>query len=541
MAKKVAQKDFLKTIAAVAAEARRRIEAGCAGFDPDPKAAAARRDRARSDFGFFCRTYFPHHVSSAPSRFHLWSYERLPAVVFHPQGLRVAIAAPRGNAKTTTWAQLGTLWCLAFGHKRFPVIISDAFDQSAIIVEGIKAELEANPRLNNDFPDLAGVGPVWQVGVIVTRTGSKVAAFGSGKRLHGVRHGTQRPDIVFLDDLENDENVKSPEQRDKLERWIDRAVDPLGPPDGSMDIIYVGTVLHYDAVFSRKLKNPMWRSQVFRAIAVHPHRQDLWDKWEEVLRNDGEEAADAYHAGHRAEMDDGAAVIWPEVQPYVMLRKIKVRIGASAFATEYQNEPSEVEDQLFGRLIFWVQPSRFWVYYGVCDPSLGKHGGRGDPSAILVGARDRETGILDVVEADIRRRLPDTIIENIIALHRQYRCQKWGIETVQFQEFLRMELVRRSAVAGCPVPAVAILNHADKALRIESLQPHCANGLIRFNPNHATLLQQLRHFPNADHDDGPDALEMLWRISLGARTGSGIRTAGPRSSSGRAMAGFLGG
>lgn len=541
MAKKVSQKDFLQSIAEVAAEARRKIEAGCAGFDPDPAAARARRERGRWDFGFFCRTYFPHHVSSEPSAFHRFSYEELPKIVAAPDGKRVAIAAPRGNAKTTTWAQLGALWCLAFGHKRFPVVISDAFDQAAVIVEGIKAELEFNPRLSNDFPDLAGAGPVWQVGTIVTRTGAKVQAFGSGKRLRGVRHGTQRPDIVFLDDLENDENVKSPEQRDKLERWIDRAVDPLGPPDGSMDIVYVGTVLHYDAVFARKLKNPMWRDHVFRAIIRHADRQDLWDRWEEILRNDSEEAADAFHAANQAEMDAGAEVIWPEVQPYVRLRKIKVRIGAAAFATEYQNEPSEVEDQLFSRILFWVQPARFWVFYGACDPSLGKHGTRGDPSAILIGARDRETGILDVVEADIRRRLPDTIIENVIAYQQQYKCLKFGIETVQFQEFLRSELVRRSAARHIPVPAVAIQNHADKALRIESLQPHCANGLIRLSPNHATLLQQLRHYPNADHDDGPDCLEMLWRISLGAGAAGGVRTGGVRAAGKRLLNSFIGG
>ena len=51
-------------------------------------------------------------------------------------------------------------------------------------------------------------------------------------------------------------------------------------------------------------------------------------------------------------------------------------------------------------------------------------------------------------------------------------------------------------------------------MRIEGLQPHVANGLILFNRNHRTLLQQLRDWPEAQHDDGPDALEMLWQIAL---------------------------
>lgn len=98
-------------------------------------------------------------------------------------------------------------------------------------------------------------------------------------------------------------------------------------------------------------------------------------------------------------------------------------------------------------------------------------------------------------------------------MQRAYRCLVWGVEAVQFQEFLRTELVKRSAKAGCPVPARAITPHADKLLRIESLQPHMANGLIRLHPSQTVLEQQLRHFPAADHDDGPDALHMLWMLA----------------------------
>jgi predicted phage terminase large subunit-like protein len=99
-------------------------------------------------------------------------------------------------------------------------------------------------------------------------------------------------------------------------------------------------------------------------------------------------------------------------------------------------------------------------------------------------------------------------------LQAEYHCLLWVVETVQFQEFLRTELVKRSAARGIPVPARAVTPHTDKILRIETLQPHMANGLIRLNPNQHTLIDQLRHFPKADHDDGPDALYMLWAAAL---------------------------
>jgi len=121
-------------------------------------------------------------------------------------------------------------------------------------------------------------------------------------------------------------------------------------------------------------------------------------------------------------------------------------------------------------------------------------------------------------------RLPDRIIEDVIALHQRYRCQVWFVEAVQFQEFLRTELIKRSAARGIPVPARAVTPHSDKALRIESLQPHLANGLILLHQEQATLIDQLRHYPKADHDDGPDALHMLWAGAVASGgSGQGLR------------------
>lgn len=63
-----------------------------------------------------------------------------------------------------------------------------------------------------------------------------------------------------------------------------------------------------------------------------------------------------------------------------------------------------------------------------------------------------------------------------------------------------------------PIPARGY-HHADKDMAIESLQPHVANGLIVFNRNHKVLNQQLEYWPQADHNDGPDGLEMLWQAA----------------------------
>jgi predicted phage terminase large subunit-like protein len=527
------KKDFLAGLRELTEDLRQQVEAKVSGFAADPAAQTKRKAKARADFGFFCRTYFPHYIQAEPSLLHTYLFERLPRLAHTRSGAKLAIAAPRGEAKSTICSQLFVLWCVVHGLRHYIPIIMDAFEQAATMLAAIQAELEGNARLKMDFPDACGQGPVWQAGVIVTRNNIKIQAFGSGKRMRGLRHGPHRPDLVICDDLENDENVRSPEQRDKLESWLKKAVLKLGAADDSLDVLVIGTVLHYDSVLARLLKNPLWESRTFKAILEWPHRMDLWDRWEEVLLNHGQEAAEAFYRERQAEMDRGAVVSWPAQRPILVLMRIRARDGHAAFDSELQNDPISLEDAPFGEVTFWVEDNPRWVYFGAVDPSLGKNNRGRDPSAILVGGFDREAGILDLVEASICRRLPDRIIEDIIAMQAQYRCILWTVEAVQFQEFLRTELVKRSAKRSIPVPARPIIPNTDKILRIEGLQPHVANGLIRFHPRLTTLLEQLRHWPKADHDDGPDALEILWTSVQKAAVTFGYQAVTPKGRAGR--------
>jgi predicted phage terminase large subunit-like protein len=539
---KLSRHAFLRSLGELSASYRAKIEAEVDGFDADPAAMRARVAQARDDFEFFARTYFPHYVQAEPSVFHRWLFANFARLV-GGKGRKQALAAPRGEAKSTLVTQIGVLWCVVTERKHYVPIIMDAFEQAATMLEAIKAELEVNPRLRADFPHAAGAGRVWNAGVIVTANGRKVQAFGSGKRMRGLRHGPHRPDLVICDDIENDENVRSPEQRDKLMAWLTKTVLSLGKADDTLDVVVLGTLLLADSVLARLLANPLWERQTFRALIRWPDRMDLWQEWEELLRNDGEAAAQAYYAKHAATMERGAEVSWPAQRPLYVLMVKRARDGHRAFDSEMQNDPVSSDDNPFaapGKIQFWVAPCERWVFFGACDPSLGKTNRSRDPSALLVGGFERKTGVLDVVEASIARRVPDKIIEDVIKLQAKWDCLVWGVEAVQFQEFLRTELVKRSAARGIPVPARPIVPHADKALRIESLEPHVANGLIRLHPAQQTLHDQLRHWPDGDHDDGPDALQMLWLLAMSWGGPVDFASVGPARSASRHYADYLG-
>lgn len=536
---KLRTKDFLAELAQLAAAQRAQIEAEVDGFAPGDEARAARVAQSKTDYGFFKRTYFPHYCTAPNSVLHDYLDVRLPEIADGTDGCHDVIAAPRGEAKSTNVGLIFLIWCLVTGRKHFCCLIMDAFEVAATALDAIKAELEVNPRLRMDYPGATGQGRVWQVGVIVTPDNRKVQAFGSGKRMRGLRHGPHRPDLVIGDDLENDDNVRSPEQRDKLEGWLKRTVLQLGANDGSTDYLIIGTVLHYDSVLSRLLANPLWTAAKFQAVPVWPARMDLWDRFESVLLNEGKPAAMAFYAERTADMEADAKTSWPTQRPLVQLMIIRARDGHSTFDSEYQNDPVSGDDAPFATsIIFWSQQDPDWVFYGALDPSLGKFGAGRDPAAILVGGFNRKTGVLDVIDAKIAKRLPDRIIEDVIDMQARYGCIGWAVEAVQFQEFLRTEIVKRGAQRGIPVPARAVNPHADKALRIESLQPHMANGLIRLHPQQRTLIEQLRHWPKADHDDGPDALHMLWSICHRATAGAGGLRIGRKQKSDALLAGY---
>lgn len=517
-------KEFLAEIALLADSLRANIEADCAGWD-DTAESITQRLKSVTDkvlgFGYFVANYFPHYIRHTDkSDLHKYLYQRLPQVLSDPNSCLEAIAAPRGEGKSVLVSQLYVLYCIVTEQKKYIVIVMDSIDQAYPMLEAIKAELEVNPRLKIDFPKIAGMGRVWQAGTIVTKNNIKVQVAGSGKKLRGLRHGAYRPDLVVLDDIENDEQVRNPDQRDKLHNWLTKTVLPLGAAGEKLDVVYIGTILHYDSVLSRTLSNPAWRSARFKALLKLPDNMQLWDKWEELYRNISRAKAERFYRENRKAMDAGAIVSW-KARPLLALMKIRARDGHATFDSEYQNDPVSGEDALFnGCIQYWADAPQDLILFGACDPSLGKHGKNRDPSAILVGGYHAASGKLYVLEAAIKKRLPDKIISDIITLQKHYHCHVWFIETVQFQEFLRTELIRRSAEQGNPVPARAVTPHTDKMLRIESLQPHVDNGLILLHSSQSTLISQLEHFPMADHDDGPDALHMLWAGAVSHGVGS---------------------
>ena len=323
------------------------------------------------------------------------------AAMLTEKGTRSAIAAPRGHAKSTVMSLQNVLHAALFGYKRYILLVSDTEAQAVSFLDAIKNELETNERILADFGEQSG--KTWKTGSILLSNGCRIDAVGSGQKLRGRRNYERRPDLILCDDIENDEGVRTAEQRQKTADWFWKAVCKSG--DSYTDILVIGTILHHDSLLAGLLENPGFQSRKYRAVLSDaPSR--LWTDWERLASDltdpDREKTAHAFYFKHRKEMLAGSKVLWPEKLSYYDLRLMRLTEGDAAFNSEMQNQPIDPAACLFSAQWFrYYNPAEVdfraadFRFYGYCDPSLGRTASS-DYSAIVTLA----------AEEDMQRFLP---------------------------------------------------------------------------------------------------------------------------------------
>jgi predicted phage terminase large subunit-like protein len=469
-----------------------------------------RRQLGELDAEYFARAYFPDFMKLDVPAFHTQDYDKQQDLFENSGGRKFAEAAPRGHAKSVRWTTVFSVRNIVYQRKHYLFLISDTGGQASDFLLDIAYTLENNPRIIQDFGALQD--SPWNSAEIVTTTRIKVECAGSGMKILGRRWGAWRPDLIVCDDLENEENVSTPEQRKKMRDWFTKVVMFLG--DNYTDYVYVGTIKHSESLLCWVLNNPTWETRVYKAVIEFAEREDLWGEWEGHVTNlalEKEERlvkAQEFYKTNEQEMLQGTKVLWPAKWSYYDLMLTRLTEGTAAFNSELQNQPVNPAEQLFDIHYYDQSPLSFKSIIGFCDPSMGRTK-KSDLCAIVILAMD-EFGWKYVLEADLRRLHPDAIIEAIIQKQQRYNCHNFGIETIAFQEFVASELRKRSAKAGVYVPITEVKPNTQKEARITGLQPEINNGYIKLHRSQFQLIQQLEDFrPLAigkNKDDGPDAL-----------------------------------
>jgi len=415
---------------------------------------------------------------------------------------REAIAAPRGHGKSVLTSLVFPLWAICTQRKRFIVLLSSSSAIAEGFLASITRELEENALLRRDFGELVG-REKWTDRDILTSTGIRVSARGVDSSLRGMRSFESRPDLIICDDLEDEEMVLNPQNREKLKNWFFGSVLNLLGPTG--DVFVIGTILHHDSLLSLLLK--AWRGRRYQALS--PEGEALWP---------------GYYDGERLLLiknGDGQ----------------KEGIGTLAFECEYQNNPISPEEQLFRpEWIRYYSPEELkgeLLVVTALDPALGG-GGRwqghsrpGDYSALVTVGQ--QGGKIYVLEVELVRGSPRETLEAAVRNFQRWSANPLNchflclaIETNAFQVVLKDMLEETSRKLGLFIPIRPVRNFSDKVARVGSLSPLVESGSILFRKDdqpctnkvqgQKALIDQLIQFPKGAHDDGPDALEMAVRM-----------------------------
>lgn len=497
----------------------------------------------------FALRYLPHYFRYRPNAMHLQSFASYAGQhttgVHDRRGSRLAIAAPRGAAKSTVHSLLFPLMDIAYGREPYTIIVSATINQANARIASITRELIENERLHKDFFD--GKSPIKRGNRrMVEVNGARIEAFGVLAEMRGISNGTYRPTRIILDDVEASFNALRSDARTRLAAWYNEVIENLG--DRYTHITIIGTILHEHSLLSNLLTRPGFEGHQYASIIHWSKQPDLWKMWQHLYIDDRHGAnpgeADRFLAEHTDAMMDGVEVLWPDKEDYVDLQKQLITMGRAAFFKEKQNEPFRAEGRVFDTATWvrYIAPDRkvqllpaadgertpLWpgtepprlpglddlTMYGYLDPALGKSTSRdGDFAAIVTIGHDHRQNVFYVMNVTMKKVTPSRQVEEVYTLHQHYHYTAFGFESNGFQEMLRNEFRleerrRRDKGEAWVLPLKAIVNTGNKHARICALEPLIVSGTIVFQQNlcEEFFIQADSYDGVRGHDDGLDAL-----------------------------------
>ncbi len=450
-------------------------------------------------------------ATASPAFHHeLWGYACSP----HKY---VAIAAPRGHAKSTAGTLAYGLAELLFRSSRFALIVSDTEAQAAMFLGAMKTELSDN----EDLIELFGIkknekGEVrfikdTETDIIVEFSDGhtfRVMAKGAEQKLRGLNWNGTRPDLILIDDLENDELVMNQDRREKLKRWFMGALMPCLSPKGKLRMW--GTVLHMDSQLNRLMPADNGRFTKHSDLKT-------WTEWP-----DGR-VRGWLSVKYRAHNDTLTKFLWPERFNKAHWQSEREKYAADGamdlYSQEYMNNPIDESVAYFKRadmLPTSDEDKKRWSkvplsYYCTVDLAISEES-RADWSVFLIAGVD-DNKILHIVDVVRERMDGREIVDTLLALQRAYNFEAVGIEEMMISKaigpFLREEMIKQGTF-----PSIVLLKHRgkDKIQRARSIQARMRAKTVKFDKSadwYPALEDELVKFPRGRHDDQVDTLAYL--------------------------------
>ncbi len=196
---------------------------------------------------WFFNVYFGHYITYEAANFH----REMFALTENENITTLGIVAFRGCAKSTIFTLSYPIWAiLGKQQKKFVIILGETQRQAKQHLVNIRKELESNELLKSDLGPFKEIEDEWgSYSLVIPKYNARITAASMEQTIRGMRHNQYRPDLIICDDIEDLNNVRTKEGRDKVYNWITGEVVPAG--DHSTRIIFIGNLLHEDSLLMR--------------------------------------------------------------------------------------------------------------------------------------------------------------------------------------------------------------------------------------------------------------------------------------------------
>jgi predicted phage terminase large subunit-like protein len=423
----------------------------------------------------------------------------------------VAIAAPRGHAKSTAVTHAYTLAAVLFRQADFVVLVSDTELQAVQFLNDIKMELYENQKLRGLFK-IADIYKDAEREIRFkmgadnhqVRIMARGASGGSGS-VRGFKWRGKRPNLIICDDMENDEAVSNEERRDKFRNWFYGALIPALSDTGQIRL--VGTVLHFDSLLERLMPETTGDEAKYTVKErLKEYSLDKTRAWHSIK----------YRA--HTDFDDFEDVLWPEKFNEVRLTKLRndfVKQGISeGYAQEYLNYPIHEGDAFFRKNDFVPMAEDDFdlakVYYASIDFAISEKDKR-SYSVITVGGVD-QSGVLHIVDVIRQRMDAKQIIDEMMAVQIRYQPDLFVVEEGALKKaigpFLKDEMLRQ----GIFINLHPMVPYRDKLSRARAIQGRMRQGGVHFDKESEwfpSFEQELLRFDRGQYDDQVDSIAWL--------------------------------
>ena len=567
------------------------------------------RKRAERDLVYFFKTY----CTGAPNEGAFLETPPPPAMQPIVRDMQTCVGTtsmpyhirqPRGTGKTA-YTKGTAKWATATGKRHYLVAVGANSDNADNIIEDIFAGITENPNFVRDWPEISipflKLQGAYQraktqkyrgeptnckkteskivlptirnpkTGKLFPSSGAIIEAVGFSSGARGKGKMTIRPDFLFLDDLQNDDNAESEAQVAKIVRKVKRTFMGLAGHRKAIAAIMTSTPIEADDVSETFAKDRGWKTKTYKLLIAwptchdptatyddeHPKPHDWWDDYADVreqAKNEGKDpnvAGNRFYAKHRKEMDAGAKVLNPknydpDIEKSALQHAMNLlyRDGLATFMSEYQMEPPrndfafEISSPLILKRIRHGIPSRTIPPETVLtlattdiNPAYGLTTTVVSYTLDLVGF----VTAYHVTPCRISGKLPDEqfndrVKEELARVGRELsrlgvKIDRWGIDAAG-RQFNAVTSFAPNAESICGIKALAMYGRAG-----QNWNPNVQSRIRRAREETVMCRnQQGRRWLAWNADAYKERAQLAWSAEIGARGGFSLFDGGANHS-----------